>query len=163
MTQSGKHGIFDGMLLNLLKMFTANSKFLETTPNSLSVILVKFEDQRSDTSHEMTQFGKHRIFRGIFTEVLKLIPYQLNYISNEPPTDGGVCLESVLRLSKKFRGRFMFSRLCLISLNTWAKILRHMEGYIFTIWNNLESLLRLSKKFRGMFRGRFCVYETVSF
>ena len=57
----------------------------------------------------------------------------------------------------------MFSRLCPISLNTWAKILRHMEGYIFTIWNSLESLLRLLKKFRGMFRGRFRVYQIVSF
>ena len=57
----------------------------------------------------------------------------------------------------------MFSKLCPISLNTWAKILRHMEGYIFTIWNRLESLLILSKKFRGMFRGRFRVYQNVSF
>ena len=38
-----------------------------------------------------------------------------------------------------------------------------MEGYIFTIWNRLESLLILSKKFRGMFRGRFRVYQNVSF
>ena len=66
MTQSGKHRIFDGMSWSLLKMFTANSKFLETTPNSLSVILVKFEDQGSDASHEMTQYGKHGKFRGIF-------------------------------------------------------------------------------------------------
>ena len=57
----------------------------------------------------------------------------------------------------------MFSRLCPISLNTWAKILRHMEGYIFTIWNSLGSLWILLKKFRGMFRGRFSVYQIVSF
>ena len=29
-------------------MFETNSKFSETTPNGLSVILVKFEDHRSD-------------------------------------------------------------------------------------------------------------------
>ena len=47
-------------------MFTTISMFLETTPNSLSVILVKFEDHRSDASHKMTQYGKHGIFRGTF-------------------------------------------------------------------------------------------------
>ena len=31
--QSGKHGIFDGIPWNLLKICTTNSKFLETTPN----------------------------------------------------------------------------------------------------------------------------------
>ena len=69
MTQSGKHGIFDGMSLNLLKMFTANSKFLETTPNSLSVILVEFKDQRSDASHKMTQYGRPGIFRKTFRRI----------------------------------------------------------------------------------------------
>ena len=44
MTQSGKHGIFDGMSWKLLEMFTTNFKFLETSPNSLRVILLKFED-----------------------------------------------------------------------------------------------------------------------
>ena len=42
MTQSGKHVIFDGITWNLLKMCTTNSKFLESTPNSPSVILDKF-------------------------------------------------------------------------------------------------------------------------
>ena len=37
------------------------------------------------------------------------------------------------------------------------------RGFILTIWNSLESVLRLSKKFRGMFRGRFRVYQIVSF
>ena len=66
MTQSGKHGIFDRMLWKLLKMFTTNFKFLETSQNSLRVILVKFEDHRSNASHKMTQYGKHGTFRGIF-------------------------------------------------------------------------------------------------
>ena len=64
MTQSGKHGIFDGMSWNLLKRFTTNFKFLETSPNSLRVILGKFEDHRSDASHKMTEYGKQGIFRG---------------------------------------------------------------------------------------------------
>ena len=55
---------------NCSKMRTTNSKFLETTPYGLSVILVKFEDDRSDASPKMTQSGKHKIFRetssGIF-------------------------------------------------------------------------------------------------
>ena len=63
MTQSGKHGIFDGMLL---KMFTTNFKFLKSSQNSLRVILVKFEDHRSVSSHKMTQYGKHGIFRETF-------------------------------------------------------------------------------------------------
>ena len=53
MTQSGKHGIFDGMSWNMLKMRTTNFKFLETSPNSLKVIVVKFEDHRSDASHKI--------------------------------------------------------------------------------------------------------------
>ena len=73
MTQSGKHGIFDGMLWKLLKMFTTNFEFLETSQNSLRVILVKFEDHRSDASHKMKQYGKPETFRGIFSKVLKLI------------------------------------------------------------------------------------------
>ena len=68
MKQSGNNGIFDGITWNLLKMFTTNSKLLETTPNSLSVILVKFEDHRSDASHKMTQYGKHGTFRRIFSK-----------------------------------------------------------------------------------------------
>ena len=40
-------------------MFTTNSKSLETTPYSLSVTLVKFEDHRSDASHKMTQSVKN--------------------------------------------------------------------------------------------------------
>ena len=49
-TKSGKHGIFDRIPWNLLKMCTTNSKLLETTPNGLSVMLVKFEDHRSNAS-----------------------------------------------------------------------------------------------------------------
>ena len=45
--QSGKHGIFDGISWNLLKMYTTNSKFLVAIPISLSIILVKFEDHQS--------------------------------------------------------------------------------------------------------------------
>ena len=37
-------------------MLTTNSKFLKTTPNSLNVILIKFEDHWSDASHKMTQY-----------------------------------------------------------------------------------------------------------
>ena len=43
-------------------MFTTNSKFLETATNSLSVVLVKFEDYRSEASHKMTQSGKHWVY-----------------------------------------------------------------------------------------------------
>ena len=74
--------------------------------------------------------GKHRILDGI----------QRNFF------------KSLKTDSKRFQ---MVQRYRSISLNTWPKILRHVEGYIFTIWNSLESLLRLSKKFRGMFRRRF--------
>ena len=73
MTQTGKHGIFDGMLWKLLKMFTTNFKFLETSQNRLRVILVKFEDHRSDASDKMTQNGKHGTFREIFSKVSNLI------------------------------------------------------------------------------------------
>ena len=57
----------------------------------------------------------------------------------------------------------VFSRLCNISLITFTKVLKLIEGYVWTIWNRLESVLRLLKKFRGMFRGRFRVFQIVSF
>ena len=44
----------------------------------------------------------------------------------------------------------MFSRLCHISLITFKKVLKLIEGYVWTIWNRLESVLRLLKKFRGI-------------
>ena len=53
----------------------------------------------------------------------------------------------------------MLSRLFPISLNTFPKILQHMEGYNLTIWNSLESVLRLSKKFPGTFP----VFQIVSY
>ena len=55
--------VFGAILWNLLKMCTTSSKFLETTP---SVNLDKFEDQWSDASLQMTQFGKHGTFREFF-------------------------------------------------------------------------------------------------
>ena len=75
-TQSGKHGMFDEIPWNLLKMCTTISKFSETTPSGLSVILVQVEDHRCDASPDMTCSGKHGIFRGTFSKVLKLIPYR---------------------------------------------------------------------------------------
>ena len=44
----------------------------------------------------------------------------------------------------------VFSRLCNISLITFTKVLKLIEGYVWTIWNRLESVLRLLKKFRGI-------------
>ena len=55
----------------------------------------------------------------------------------------------------------VFSRLCHISLITFTKVLKLIEGYVRTIWNRLESVLRLLKQFRGMFRGRFRVFQIV--
>ena len=89
-------------------------KLLETSPNSLRVILVKLEDHQSVASHKMTQYGKHGTFRGFFLKVLKLIPYQVNYISNDPPTDGEVYFDHLeqfgisFKTLKKYRGRFLF-------------------------------------------------------
>ena len=45
-------------------MCTTNSKLLETTPNGLSVMLVKFRDHRSDASPKMTQSGRQETFPG---------------------------------------------------------------------------------------------------
>ena len=70
-------------------MFTNNSKFLEFTPNSLSVVLVKFEDYQSNVSRKMTQSGKHKVYFDIWNN-----------------------LESVLRLSKNSAKDSVFSRLC---------------------------------------------------
>ena len=64
MTQSGKHGSFDGNPWNQLKIFTSNSsiyiynsKFLGTAANGLSVVLFMFEDHWSEASPEMTYSG----------------------------------------------------------------------------------------------------------
>ena len=40
----------------------------------MSLILVKFEYHRSDALHKMTQYGKHRIFRGII-RVFQIVSY----------------------------------------------------------------------------------------
>ena len=55
--------------------------------------------------------------------------------------------------------KFRVSRLCNISLITFTKVLKIIEGFVWTIWNCLESVLILWKKFRGMFR----VFQIVSF
>ena len=89
MTQSRKHGIFDGMLWKLLKIFLTNFKFLDTSQNSLRVILVKFEDHRSNASHKMTQYGNHGTFRGVFSKVLKLITNCSKWSKYTPPCGGG--------------------------------------------------------------------------
>ena len=66
MTQSGKH---------FLTEFRGTcSKFVQTTPNGLSIILVKFEDHRSDAAPEMTYAGKHGTLRGVFLKFLSFIP-----------------------------------------------------------------------------------------
>ena len=44
----------------------------------------------------------------------------------------------------------VFSRLCNISLITFTKVPKLIEGYVWTIWNCLESVLRLLKKFCGI-------------
>ena len=55
----------------------------------------------------------------------------------------------------------VFSRLCHISLITFRKVHKLIEGYLRTIWNRLESVLNLLKKSCGMFRGRFLVFQIV--
>ena len=55
--------------------------------------------------------------------------------------------EHVIRNSVK---NFVSSRLCPISLITFTKVLKLIEGYVWTIWNRLESVLGLLKKFRGI-------------
>ena len=59
MTQSGKHGVFDGIPDNLLK--SSNYTFFSTVtvPNGQSIILCDFEEHRSNASQKMTQSGKH--------------------------------------------------------------------------------------------------------
>ena len=147
MTQSGKHGIFDGMLWKLLKMFTTNFKFLETSQNSLRIILVRFENHQNKASHKMTQYGKHGAFHGIFSKVSKLITTVSNgqniplHVSEDP----------------------VFSRWRPTSLIMIPKILQLMEGYILNIWNSLVSVLRFLKKSCGMFRRRFRVFQIVSY
>ena len=39
----------------------------------------------------------------------------------------------------------VFSRLCNISLTTFTKVLKLIEGYVWTIWNRLESVLRIPR------------------
>ena len=67
-------------------------------------------------------------------------------------------LESVLRLSKKFRGTFRVFQIVSFQLKYVSNILQFIKGYILTIWNSLESVLKLSKKFRGTFRVFQIVY-----
>ena len=55
--------------------------------------------------------------------------------------------EHIIRNSVK---NSVFSRLCNISLITFTKVLKLIEGCVWTIWNRLESVLRLLKKFRGI-------------
>ena len=55
--------------------------------------------------------------------------------------------EHIIRNSVK---NSVFSRLCHISLITFTKVLKLIEGYVRTIWNRLESVLRLLKKFCGI-------------
>ena len=92
-------------------MFTTNSKFLETTPNSVSVILVMFEDHWSDAAHKMTQSGKHGIY-SVEYSVFSDCPNSLNTFPKIFQLMEGYILkiwnslESVSRLSQKFRRRF---------------------------------------------------------
>ena len=44
----------------------------------------------------------------------------------------------------------VFSRLCHISLITFTKALKLIEGYVWTIWNRFESVLRFLKKIHGI-------------
>ena len=55
----------------------------------------------------------------------------------------------------------VFSRLCNISLITFTKVLKLIEGYVRTIWNRLESVLRLLKKFRGIPSKILCFPENL--
>ena len=76
-------------------------------------------------------------------------------------------VESVNGINKHIIRNFVkssvFSRFCLISLITLTTALKLMEGYVWTIWNRLESITRLLKKIRGMLRGRFRVFQIVSY
>ena len=68
--------------------------------------------------------------------------------------------EHIIRNSVK---NSVFSRLCHISFITFTKVLRLIEGYVWTTWNRLEAVLRLLKKIRGVIRGRFRVSQILSF
>ena len=69
------------------------SKTSEMVPNGLNIPMYESKHIWSDI------FCVMRIFR----KVLKLIPYQLNYISNDPPTDGGVCFVHLEQFGIKFQ------------------------------------------------------------
>ena len=73
MTQSGKHGIFDGILYNML--INSINTFYSTVwvPKCSSIILCQFEDHRSDALPKMTQSGKHGLFRGTFRGILQKV------------------------------------------------------------------------------------------
>ena len=55
--------------------------------------------------------------------------------------------EHIIRNSVK---NSVFSRVGHISLITFTKVPKLIEGYVWTIWNRLESVLRLLKKIRGI-------------
>ena len=60
MTQSGKHGVFDGIPDNLLK--SSNYTFFSTVtvPNGQSIILCDFEEHRSNASQKNDTIWKIR-------------------------------------------------------------------------------------------------------
>ena len=60
MTQSGKHGIFDGIPGSLRKSSIDTSCSSVNFPNGRIIILCQFEEPK------MTQSGKHGIFHGTF-------------------------------------------------------------------------------------------------
>ena len=136
-------------------MFTTSSKFLEATPNSLSIILVKFEDHRSNASHKMTQYGKHRIFRGIFFESLKtdskfqmvrIYPSMCRRIFGNVFKLKGHNLENT-ESSAEYS---VLSRYFNSSWTVFPKTLRLTDGYILTIWNSLESVVNFWKILRNI-------------
>ena len=64
----------DGISWNMLKICANDTQFSETTPNGLSIILLKFEDHRSDASPEMTCSGKHGTFHTVPNGLNILVP-----------------------------------------------------------------------------------------
>ena len=66
--------------------------------------------------------------------------------------------EHIIRNSVK---NSVFSRLCNISLITLTKVLKLIEGYVWTILIRLESVLRLLKKFCGIPSKILCFPENL--
>ena len=99
----------------------------------IALFCVNLSNNGATLHQKMTQTGKHGIFRGIFSKVLKLIPNYSKWLKYKPPCVGGCLdmegyiqtiwnsLEAVLRLLKNLRERFLVFQIVSFFGEAWLQ------------------------------------------